>query len=111
MRQFTTPEQTAKLIKLGFEKPKITFTFKLIEHNDVKTDIDIPVSNYSIGELIEMLPTAIEIGDGYALSIYHNRAEWMVSYDDNGVYLPIYSTEKDELIDALYDMLVKLKEG
>ena len=103
MKQYTTPEQTAKLIELGFEKPKSMNG----EHNGWQF---MPTPAYSIGELIEMLPTAIEIGDGYALSIYHNRAEWMVSYDDNGVYLPIYSTEKDELIDALYDMAIKLKE-
>ena len=104
MKMYTTPEQTTKLIELGFEKPK----------SEVKAEQAGECAwynlTYSIGELIEMLPTAIETGDGYALSIYHNRAEWMVSYDDNGVYLPIYSTEKDELIDALYEMIINLKE-
>lgn len=98
MKQYTTPDQTAKLIELGFEKPKSKVLFEVGNDELGYT--------YSIGELIEMLLTAIEIGDGYTLSIYHNRAEWMVSYDDNGVYLPIYSTEKDELIDALYNMCV-----
>ena len=102
MQQYTTPDQTAKLIELGFEKPKSKVLFEVGNDELGYT--------YSIGELIEMLPTAIEIGDGYALSIYHNRAEWMVSYDDNGVYLPIYSTDKDELIDALYNLCVKLKD-
>ena len=106
MKQYTTPEQTAKLIELGFDRP---CSIASVEPIYGMGGISV-AKVYSIGELIEMLPTAIEIGDGYALSIYHNRAEWMVSYDDNGVYLPIYSTEKDELIDALYDMVIKLKE-
>lgn len=106
MKQYTTPEQTAKLIELGFV-PKVEIKEVQVVHSEIHVDHDC---HFAIGDLIEMLPTAIEIGDGYALSIYHNRAEWMVSYDDNGVYLPIYSTEKDELIDALYDMIIKLKE-
>lgn len=112
MKQYLNSDQTANLIEMGFEKPKgwyvdgVTNNIKLY----VNIDENPMMFNYSIGELIEMLPTAIETGYGYALSIYHNRAEWMVSYDDNGIYLPIYSTEKDELIDALYDMVVKLKE-
>lgn len=110
MKQYTTPEQTAKLIELGFEKPKFEIETQLCNIKGQPLRAATIIGDYSIGELIEMLPTAIEIGDGYALSIYHNRAEWMVSYDDNGVYLPIYSTEKDELIDALYDMVIKLKE-
>lgn len=106
MKQYTNEIQTSTLLELGFEKPKtIVDRYYDFDAEDYKE-----VNHYSVGELIEMLPTAIETGDGYALSIYHNRAEWMVSYDDNGVYLPIYSTEKDELIDALYDMVVKLKE-
>ena len=103
MKQYTTPDQTAKLIELGFEKPKGSHRYwrgnELVINN-----------NYSIGELIEMLPTIIDTGAGYALSIYYNRAEWEISYDDNGLYHPLYSVENDELIDALYEMIVKLKE-
>ena len=106
MKQHTTPDQTAKLIELGFEKPS---SIASVEPIYGMGGISVAKA-YSIGELFEMLPTSVEIGDGYAVSIYHNRSEWMVSYDDNGIYLPLYSTEKDELIDALYDMIIKLKE-
>lgn len=106
MKQYLSSEQTARLIELGFEKPKITFTFKLIEHNDVKTDIDIPVSNYFIGELIEMLPMEDRIGER---SMVYDGLEWVVNWDnDDGTINQVVATE---LIDALYDMVVKLKEG
>ena len=105
MKLYTTIEQTAKLIELGFEKPKYTFTFKIIEHNDVKTDIDMPVSNYSIGELIEMLPMEDRVGER---SMVYDGLEWVVNWDnDDGKINQVVATE---LIDALYDMVIKLKD-
>ena len=56
MKQFTSIEQTAKLIELGFEKPKgwsaegISSWFVMYKHKDNDEDF-----NYSLGELIEML--------------------------------------------------------
>lgn len=47
MQQYTTPEQTAKLIELGFEKP----TMK----NIPTLEGEINEKWYSIGELIEIL--------------------------------------------------------
>jgi hypothetical protein len=110
MKLYTNESQTAKLIELGFEKTDVSVDTMISTLNGLQQGTLTIKAAFSIGELIEMLPTSIDTGDGYALSIYHNRAEWMVSYDDNGVYRPIYSTEKDELTDALYDMIVKLKE-
>lgn len=110
MKQYTNESQTAKLIELGFEKPKHTFTFKIIEYNDVKTDIDIPVSNYSIGELIEMLPEHI-FSDGvcFDLRIYTNQYLWVVQYSAF-CYEAFCFFQSKELIDALYDTIIKLKE-
>lgn len=110
MKLYTTPEQTAKLIELGFEKPKHTFTFKLIEHNDVKMDIDIPVSNYSIGELLSFLPKSIEVNDlFFSLCIHSTTHYWIVEYADIsfGTQARLY---KEELIDALFTEIVLLKE-
>lgn len=110
MKQYTTPEQTAKLIKLGFEKPKHTFTFKIIEHNDVKTDIDMPLSNYSIGELLSFLPKSIKVNDlFFTLCIHSSTHYWIVEYADIsfGTQARLY---KEELIDALFAELVILKE-
>lgn len=52
MKQYTSIGQTAKLIELGFEKPKTKLPFEVANNELGYT--------YSIGELIEMLPKTIE---------------------------------------------------
>lgn len=98
MRLYTNESQTAKLIKLGFEKPK----------SEVKAENAGECAwynpAYSIGELIEMLPKEF---DGERLEIAAvtlSRYKWVVRYPYGII---VY---KNELIDALYDMLIKLKE-
>jgi hypothetical protein len=102
MKMYLNVEQTAKLIELGFEKPKASHRYwrgnELIINN-----------NYSIGELLEMLPKEMdcELGDlGLSIenNIYEQPNEWIVSYDGR------HQTNSIELVDALYDMVVKLKE-
>jgi hypothetical protein len=92
MKQYTTPEQTAKLIELGLEQPK--------SYHDIEWDgteaYDYQL-NYSIGELIEMLDGVSE------LEITRFGSGW-------GVYDELRAFTCEELIDALYDMVVKLKE-
>ena len=66
MKQFTTPKQTAKLIELGFEKPKTLVD----KYYDFDTEAYAEVKVYSIGELIEMLPnTFIFEGVEYSLCL------------------------------------------
>lgn len=96
MKQYTTTEQTVKLIELGFEKPK----------SEVKTEQagDYAWYNpaYSIDELIEMLP---EFSCIYDLTNMHTMKRcWYVGH------VSTLNVSADELIDALYDMIVKLKE-
>mgnify|MGYP003295704528 CR=1 FL=1 len=110
MRQYTTPEQTAKLIELGFEKPK--------SYHDIEWDgteaYDYQL-DYSIGELIEMLPTMIGEGDfnGEPLFkysfVFAGTTKWLVGYQFFAKFNQ-YVSEREELIDALYEMVVKLKE-
>lgn len=89
MKQYTTSEQTAKLIELGFMEPIGSW-----ETSD---------NVYSIGELIEMLPAKI---DGTYCNIDRcGQRSWAISYDPM-----IYCCNCAELVDALYDMVVKLKE-
>lgn len=87
MKQYTTPEQTTKLIELGFEKP----------NNEVKAEQagDYAWYNpaYSIGELIEKLPL-------YRIEF---DLEIWVDTPRGGFYAT-------ELIDALFEACVKLKE-
>ena len=114
MRQYTTPEQTAKLIELGFEKPKgwcadgISSRLIMYKHKE-----DDEGFNYSIGELIEMLPKNISHPRNTSLNFYLaisflQSQQWYVDYETCDSAL--CSVAKSELIDALYDMIVKLKE-
>lgn len=105
MKQYTTPEQTAKLIELGFEKPKS------IESHDGYWGYNYV---YSIGELIEMLPRIIRpIPNDFKLhcrKIIGVSVEY--SFDDpfgNTPALYLFYQNR-ELIDNLFDAVVKLKE-
>ena len=108
MKQYTTIEQTAKLIELGFENPKTMVD----KYYDFDAEDYKEVNLYSIGELIEMLPTDNNIGWNIRK---HNsitdisKTQYSVIVDVN-MFLSAYTTESGELIDALYDMIVKLKE-
>lgn len=101
MKQYTTPEQTAKLIELGFEKP----TMK----NIPTSEGEINEEWYSIGELIEILPISFETdNDDTSWLEIEAGAVWSVTYSSFGFI--DYDCERKELIDALFDMIVTLKE-
>lgn len=115
MKQYLSSEQTAKLIKLGFEKPKNTIYkqvakrkigYGIIEWEDAGEE-----GSYSIGELISFLPPLInstKFGTA-TINIFHDVINWVVGYDDvNGVMR--LTTVDLELIDALCTMCRKLKE-
>lgn len=119
MRQYTTTEQTAKLIELGFEKPKSISSIKIT--GDIITTAEDLIgeppsvmggkitANYSIGELLSFLPQFMDFDDGrWALSIeadpFKVNGTWWV------FYAPSSHTESAELIDAIFAMVVKLKE-
>lgn len=105
MKQTTTTEQTFTMINLGFDKPK--------HFIDGPTLLDSRFA-YTIGELIEMLPTKLNNPYKPPLAIDFNNGMWRVYYvipdDYSWVWSIWYKEEKNELIDALFDMLVKLKE-
>lgn len=103
MKQYLTPEQTAKLIELGCEKPKMAAP--ALKWVDGEPTFE---PQYTIGELIEMLPQVIEFGEKwvfYPLRVMPTvGGGWAISYCKD------YDERNNELIDALYDMIVKLKE-
>lgn len=120
MKQYLDTQQTAKLIELGFEKPKSVGGYKptyVVEYEGVEVSNVIigenkqcPIYAYSIGELIEMLPenVAKENEMPSTLNISLMDGEWCVQYTDFlGADFEFCNTE---LIEALYDMVVKLKE-
>lgn len=96
MKQYLSPEQTAKLIELGVEKPRCATMFW--RDNKEVTEI-----NYTIGELIEMLSN----DDVATTRFEYDGFYWYVDWDSLD---KIHQTDGVELIDALYDMIIRLKE-
>ena len=111
MKLYTNESQTAKLIELGFEKPKGEVECELPKGDWRIGSVGIRKA-YSIGELIEMLPIDNNIGWNIRKrnSITDiSKTQYSVIVDVN-MFLSAYTTESEKLIDALYDMVVKLKE-
>lgn len=96
MKQYTSKDQTAKLMELGFPKPK---SICLSSDNDVMVR-----GAYSIGELIEFLPTTI---NWTPRIIMGNVIEYSFTTEGSELY---YCNKNNELIDNLFDMCIKLKE-
>lgn len=104
MKQYTSSEQTSKLIELGMPKPKGSHSYW--QGNELVINI-----NYSIGELIDILPR--KILNYYDISILSTPQYWEILYGmigDGDMWSVEYETYSAELIDALYDMVIKLKE-
>lgn len=93
MKQNTTPDQTAKLIELGIEPKQVPASCCWADDE-----------NYSIGELIEMLPS--HIGE-WELNIWHDWhfERWVMCFDPEK-----HTSAATELIDAAYNLIVKLKD-
>ena len=115
MKQYTTPEQTSKLMELGFEKPKNTQYVQRVKARNLHSpfiEFGEPAfeGSYTIGELIEMLPQEINseaLPNRFRVYPDHYK-KWKVDYSN--IWGELYSTYRTELIDALYDMCVKLKD-
>lgn len=106
MKQYTTPDQTAKLIELGFEKPKTIVD----KYYDYDAEYYKEVNHYSIGELLSFLPKSIKVNDlFFTLCIHSSSDYWIIEYADIA-----FGTQarlcKEELIDALFAGIVILKE-
>ena len=92
MKRYTSESQTAKLIELGFAKPKMAVPALIWVDGEPTFE-----PQYTIGELIEMLGGVSE------LEITRYGSGW-------GVYDELRAFTSEELIDALYDAIIKLKE-
>lgn len=107
MKQYTTPGQTAKLIELGFEKPKMAAP--ALKWVDGEPTFE---PQYTIGELIEMLQKQVyqteDSGIPCDLNIHYDGGTWLIVYicERDGRF----KTERLDLVDALYNMIVTLKE-
>lgn len=114
MKQYLNSEQTTKLIELGFKKPpKKGLLFQSKRGNHL-TDLMLAEENYSIGELIEMLPLYVDSEsdivdkDYYMLTIRGCRVMYCDPYVD---FILMEFSDNAELIDNLFDMVIFLKEN
>lgn len=121
MKQFTTKQQTDRLIELGYPKPNSIKSAKMGFFMGTKIPCIEKEFAYSIGELVELLPKIIsdeiwwgkDKGEegiwGLRIDTAGTEYGWDISYErDDSAYL--YREGRSELIDALYDMMVNLKE-
>lgn len=108
MKQYTTPEQTAKLIELGFGRPKFEIETHLCNVKGQPLRAATIVGYYSIGELIEMLKPIknlrISVDNSYngfeGLIVKRLVGDkWEILFGDVG----------KDLIDLLFSAIVKLK--
>lgn len=99
MKQYTSEQQTAKLIELGFGKPKSVSQLTMDEDMQI-----VPHFAYSIGDLIDVLPIRV---NGWEFDISHDFhfERWVCHFDPTKHY-----GAATNLIDALYILVVKLKE-
>ena len=102
MKQYTSKDQTAKLIELGFPEPSP----KYIHIGGVSYDSN---HNYSIGELIEFLCPHFQTTN-YKLTLQKvQELSWNLEVEDVNYNDLDYQT-KQELVDALFCACVTLKE-
>lgn len=104
MKQFTTKEQTDRLIELGYPKPNSIKSAKMGFFMGTKIPCIEKEFAYSIGELMELLPPDKYFGKELIISYSILNSGWICNYGDlrNNTY-------NKEAVDALYEMLVKIK--
>jgi hypothetical protein len=100
MKQHTTPEQTAKLIELGFA-PKMRIKGVCTRYGTVNIEHE---TYFDVAKLIEVLSN----DDVATTKFVYDRFNWFVDWD---LFDKIHQTVGVELVDALYDMVIKLKEN
>ena len=103
MKQHTDTIQTMRLKDLGFPPPKGVSKLSL------DWDLDtVPTFDYSIGELLSFIPEKIESEEDDFVATFQMTAGWEIYYT---TYSDIfYYHHNVELVDALFDMVVELKE-
>lgn len=104
MKQYTNQDQTAKLIELGFPKPKHSSSVEEFDGKGWAGHVRVTF-NYSVGELIEFIPRWIKPRGG--LEIVAESDGWLVMHGHDP-FDP--QCTKPELIDALFEYCVTLKE-
>lgn len=104
MKEYLDKEQTAKLLELGFPKPKSI----LDPYWDCEECFVDYETAYSIGELIEFLPKTIEENEVVFSRVIDVESVAYYSWELEVYFYKIF--EAEELIDSLFKACVTLKE-
>ena len=102
MKQYTTPEQTAKLIELGLLP-------KRVQSVSDEGKMLLELMGFSIGELIEILMTIKGVKISFE-AMYGGRLSLIVKRLVGDKWNILYGNVSKELVDLLYDAIIKLKE-
>lgn len=104
MKQFTTKQQTEKLVELGFPKPQSIASVKMGTFMGTKIPCIEKEFAYSIGELIGLLPP-IHPQTGCGILTHYNiiMDKWVIDSTSMDICC------ENELIDALYGLVIILK--
>lgn len=104
-REYTVQEQTVKLIDLGFKKAEASKRYW-------QEDTFVINNNYCIGELMLMLPKVLHNGGkNYHFMMTHDGTNYNIIYNNIDDAWQLFRVDEPELIDAIFNMLVMLKEN
>ena len=110
MKQYLDKDQTAKLLELGFPRPRFNFPVEDNKHPDYVDEDGILwslVESYSVGELIEFLDkNLLTIG---VTTILNLPIKHFVQFTKDCTKVG-YTQIQGELIDKLFEACVTLKE-
>lgn len=96
MKQYTSESQTVKLIELGFPKPKLEIETQMYNVKGQPLRAATIVGDYSIGELLEFVDE-FEVVKTYDKCVAVHNCTGTHFYGK-------------EIIDALFELCVQLKE-
>ena len=108
MRQYTSESQTARLIELGFEKPKSRIVKQRFDRSTSSWITIGEKGDYSIGELIEMLMAIKAVR--LCIDNEYDHRSLIVKRLLDGKWDILYGNVGQELVDLLFDAILKLKE-
>ena len=110
MKQHTTTEQTAKMIEMGFEKPKNRLVKQRFDRSTSSWIVVGEEGDYTIGELIEMLLSKPHC----RVSIYNvGLKQYKVLFKKliNRKFKVLFREVGYEPIDLLFNCIVNFKEN
>ena len=111
MKGYTDLEQSKKLSEfLPIESSDMNYwcgtQIRIGGYRTMDKDLDIPC--WSLAALLNVLPDTITSNDGIAFKL--NVKKNIIEYSNPSLYLIYKSVKSDNIVDACYEMTIKLHE-